>query len=103
MSNINLNTQANSTNALQVIDQAISQVTTAQSSIGNFVQNSLESTIRSLNVAMESMQSSQSNIRDIDVAQEMTNFARLQIMQQAGIAMLAQANQAPQSVLKLMQ
>ncbi len=102
LSNINLNTQSNATNALNVIDQAISQVINSQSTIGNFVQNTIQSTINSLNVAKESMQSSQSQLRDIDIAQEMTTFAKLQIMQQSAIAMLAQANSAPQAVLKLL-
>lgn len=103
LSNISLNTQANATSALQVIDQAITQVTTAQSDIGNFVQNNIESTMRSLSVAKESIQASQSNIRDVDLAEELTNFAKLQIMQNAALSMLSQANSAPQSVLKLLQ
>ncbi|MGB1682289.1 MAG: flagellin, partial [Acidimicrobiales bacterium] len=66
------------------------------------VQNRLESTISNLQVTSENLAASESRIRDVDVAAEMVNFTRSQILQQAGTAMLGQANQVPQSVLRLL-
>ena len=65
-------------------------------------QNRFEHTINNLNVAVENLSASESRIRDTDMAQEMVNFTRSQILSQAGTAMLAQANQAPQGVLSLL-
>ena len=65
-------------------------------------QNRFEHTINSVNVAIENLSASESRIRDTDMAAEMVNFTRSNILQQAGTAMLAQANQAPQSVLSLL-
>ena len=67
------------------------------------VQNRFESVINSLQVATENLSASESRIKDTDMALEMTNFTKDQILLQAGTAMLAQANQVPQSVLKLLQ
>lgn len=102
LSNVDITTATGATNALQVIDQAISDVSKARGSIGNFTRNVLESNIRSLGVAKENLSASESAIRDVDVADEMTNYTKLQILQQAGLSVLAQANSAPQSVLSLM-
>ncbi len=84
------------------IDTAIQAVSTARGEFGAS-QNRLEHTINSLGVASENLSASQSRIQDLDVASEMVNFTKLQILQQAGTAILAQANQAPQTVLKLLQ
>jgi flagellin len=65
-------------------------------------QNRLESSIRNLSVAAENLSAAEARIRDTDMAEEMVKFTRHQILQQAGTAMLAQANQAPQSVLSLL-
>nr|MDQ4008774.1 flagellin [Actinomycetota bacterium] len=67
------------------------------------LQNRFEHTINNLNVAVENLSASESRIRDTDMAQEMVSFTRSQILSQAGTAMLAQANQAPQNVLRLLQ
>ena len=67
------------------------------------VQNRLEHTLSNLAVYHENLMASESRIRDVDMAAEMVNFTKLQILQQAGTAMLAQANQTPQSVLQLLQ
>ncbi|MBR1672008.1 MAG: flagellin, partial [Fretibacterium sp.] len=64
-------------------------------------QNRLEHTINNLNTASENLTSAESRIRDTDMAKEMMNFSKLQIMLQAGNSMLAQANQLPQNVLSL--
>jgi len=66
------------------------------------IQNRFEHTIKNINVATENLSASESRIRDTDMAAEMVNFTRAQILSQAGTAMLAQANQIPQSVLKLL-
>jgi len=86
----------------QSIDAAIDQVAKSRGQIGSFQRNILESNIRSLGVAKESLSATESTIRDTDVAAEMTQFSKLQILQQAGMSVLAQANQAPQAVLNLL-
>jgi flagellin-like hook-associated protein FlgL len=87
--------------AIDSIDKAIKTVSTTRADLGA-IQNRFEHTINNLNVAVENLSASESRIRDTDMAQEMTNFTRTQILTQAGTAMLAQANQAPQGILKLL-
>jgi len=87
--------------AIDTIDAAIQSVSTERASLGAF-QNRFEHTIANLNVATENLSASESRIRDTDMAQEMVQFTRSQILMQAGTSMLAQANQVPQSVLKLL-
>ena len=79
----------------------IASVSSERSTLGA-TQNRLEHTISNLQVASENLSASESRIRDTDMAQEMVQFTRSQILQQAGTAMLAQANQVPQSVLSLL-
>lgn len=102
MSNIMILNAADANEALRVIDKAIEDVSSARGTIGNFMRNVLESNVRSLNIQKESLSATESSIRDIDIADEMTKLTKLQILQQSGISMLAQANQAPQSVLNLL-
>jgi flagellin len=102
LSNASLLTQADATDAIRIIDKAIEDTTVARGDIGNFIRNVLESNTRSLGIARENLSATESGIRDIDVAAEMTSFTRLQILQQSGLAVLAQANAAPQSVLALL-
>ena len=102
MSNLDMTSVTGANNAMKVIDAAIEQVSKARGLIGSFQRNILESNIRSLGVARESLSATESTIRDTDVAAEMTNFSKLQILQQAGMSVLAQANQAPQAVLSLL-
>ena len=87
---------------LTIIDEAIKDVSTLRGSLGA-AQNRLEHTVANLSVAVENLAASESRIRDADMAAEMVQFTRHQIMLQAGTAMLAQANAAPQSVLGLLQ
>jgi flagellin len=94
-------TSAGAQNAISVIDNQIGLVSTARANLGA-LQNRFEHTINNLNVAVENLSASESRIRDTDMAQEMMNFTRAQILSQAGTAMLAQANSAPQSVLSLL-
>jgi flagellin len=83
------------------VQTVITAVSTARADLGA-IQNRFEHTINNLNVAVENLSASESRIRDTDMASEMVNFTRANILSQAGTAMLAQANQAPQSVLQLL-
>ena len=87
--------------AVDQLDDAIKFVSTVRANLGAY-QNRFDHTINNINVAVENLSASKSAITDTDMAQEMTNFTKSQILQQAGTAMLAQANQAPQGVLKLL-
>jgi flagellin len=99
---LNFTTNANAQASIALIDTQINAVSTARAKIGAY-QNRFEHAINNINVAVENLSASQSRITDTDMASEMVNFTRSQILQQAGTAMLAQANQLPQSVLKLLQ
>lgn len=87
---------------LDTIDAALSYVTTQRSKIGA-TQNRLEYTINSLNISSENLTAAESRIRDTDMAKEMMNLTKSNVLQQAATSMLAQANQAPQNVLQLLQ
>ncbi len=102
VSNLDVTTSAGASAAIAVIDKAIDEVSQMRGRIGNFQRNTLESNNRSLASMKENLSNSESSIRDLDVAAEMTNYTKLQVMQQAGMAMLAQANQSGQSVLSLL-
>jgi flagellin len=86
---------------LDEIDDMITNVSTARSTFGA-VQNRLDHRLNNLATYQENLVASESRIRDVDMASEMVNFTKLQILQQAGTSMLAQANQAPQGVLSLL-
>src|SRR3954451_20419298 len=83
------------------IDAAIDSISSQRAQFGA-VQNRLEHTLSNLAVYQENLTASESRIRDVDMAAEMVNFTKLQILQQSGTAMVAQANQTPQSVLQLL-
>ena len=87
--------------AVATIDTAITNVSTARANYGA-VQNRLEHRLNNLATYQENLTASESRIRDVDMAAEMTNYTKENILQQAGTSMLAQANQAPQSVLSLL-
>ncbi len=93
--------QSGASAAITKIDDAIKTVSNTRANLGA-VQNRFEHTVNNLNVAVENLSASESRIRDTDMASEMMNFTRSQILSQAGTAMLAQANQAPQGVLSLL-
>jgi len=101
-STASLTSTGNATSAIGTLDSALKDVSTVRAKLGAF-QNRFEHTINNLNVAVENLSASESRIRDTDMASEMVEFTKNQILSQAGTAMLAQANQAPQSVLKLLQ
>lgn len=90
------------TSVLSSIDSAINTVSASRGNIGSFMKNTLESNMRALGVAKENLAATQSSLEDTDVAEEMTNYTKLNILQQSGLAMLAQANSSPQGVLSLL-
>ena len=100
-STLSLATTAGATTAMKQLDTSIQNVSTVRATLGAY-QNRFDHTINNLNVAITNLTASKSAITDTDMAQEMTNFTKAQILQQAGTSMLAQANQAPQGVLKLL-
>ena len=102
LANIHVRDFESAQSSLKLIDNAINQVTSARGELGAFQKNTLESNLSNLRVAHENLVSSESVIRDVDMAKEMAAFTKNQIMTQASTAMLAQANQAPQSVLRLL-
>ena len=91
-----------STVTLASIDAAIDSVSTARSTFGA-VQNRLQHTLNNLATYQENLSASESQIKDVDMASEMVNFTKLQVLQQAGTAMLSQANSSQTSVLRLLQ
>jgi flagellin len=97
----NVLTAANAQSALATIDAAISSVNTSRASLGSY-QNRFESTIASLQTTNENLNASRGRIKDADFAKETSNLSRAQVLQQAGTAMLAQANQSAQGVLSLL-
>ncbi|MCP1310455.1 flagellin N-terminal helical domain-containing protein [Paenibacillus tyrfis] len=94
-------TSVNAGAALKKIDDAIGKVNTSRSEFGA-VQNRLEHVYNNLSTTSENLQAAESRIRDTDMAKEMMNYTKLNILQQASNSMLAQANQAPQGVLQLL-
>ncbi len=94
--------QGSASRSITVIDNAINAVSTQRSTLGAY-QNRLEHTINNLTTASENLSAAESRIRDLDMAKEMMEFTKLNILSQAGTSMLAQANQLPQNVLSLLQ
>ena len=90
------------TELLKTIDSALSSVSTQRSALGA-IQNRLEHTIANADNVAENLTDAESRIRDVDMAEEMVNFSKNNILQQAGQSMLAQANQSTQGVLSLLQ
>ncbi|MGB0706589.1 MAG: flagellin, partial [bacterium] len=84
-----------------LIDQAIDEVNQCRADLGSFQKNSLETNLRNLRVHNENLVSAESTIRDADMAAEMSDFTKNQILLASGTAMTAQANQIPRSVLQL--
>jgi flagellin len=98
---LTVSTAAQALASVGTVDTHIGSVSTERAKLGA-AQNRFEHTVNSLNVAVENLSASESRIRDTDMALEMMSFTRAQILSQAGTAMLAQANQAPQGVLQLL-
>ncbi len=100
---IDVTTVQGSQDAQSVIDAAINEVSEARGTLGSFQKNTLESNLSNLRIAAQNLTAAESAIRDTDMAREMSQFVKFQILLQAGTAMLAQANQAPQIILSLFQ
>jgi len=98
---VDITTTANAQAALSAIDSAIMNKDTERADIGAY-QNRLQNTIMNLEIGWENITAAESNIRDADVAMEMSAFVRAQMLQQTGVAMLAQANLVPQVVAGLL-
>ncbi len=98
---INVSSQTAASDAITEINKAIEAVSTERSKLGA-MQNRLEHTIKNLDTSAENLQAAESRIRDVDMAKEMMEITKQNILQQAATAMLAQANMAPQTVLKLL-
>lgn len=102
LATVDVTTTTGANNAMSIIDAAITQLAAMRGDLGSFQANFLESTVRSLGVANENLTAAESQIRDADMASEMTRYTQLQILQQSGVSMLAQANQQPQTILSLL-
>lgn len=102
VSTVDISTRSGSNDALSIIDGALSYIDDARADLGA-VQNRFSSTISNLENVSQNVAASRSRIQDADFAKESSNLARTQILQQAGISMLAQANASSQSVLSLLQ
>jgi len=100
-SGIDVSSQEAANNAIETIDSAIKTVSAERSKLGAY-QNRLDHTINNLNTAEENLTAAESRISDVDMAREMMNMSKQQILSQAGTAMMAQANQLPQGVLQLL-
>ncbi len=95
-------TAGGASQVLSLVEAAITQVSTRRGTLGAVQANSLETTLNSLRASYENLQAAQSTVRDVDFAAESATFTRNQILVQSATAMLAQANQLPQGVLKLL-
>jgi flagellin len=102
ISTSSVTTSQNAQSALALLDTAINYITAARGSLGA-IQNRLDRTIANLEIVVENNTAADSRLRDADMAREMSRFTRDQILVQTGTSMLAQANQIPTSVLKLLQ
>lgn len=98
---MDVKSQTNANSAIGNLDTEIANVSTGRSTLGSW-QNRLEHTVANLNNASENLTASESRIRDVDMAKEMMEFTKNNILTQAAQAMLAQANQQPQGVLQLL-
>lgn len=90
-------------NAVRIVDAALNDITSSRENLGAFLQQTVEPNIRSNEVAIENLSASESSIRDLDFAAEVSNLTKTQILFQSGVSVLAQANTIPQSVIQLLQ
>ncbi len=102
LANIDVTTATGANEAIKVIDEAIQQVSVSRAQMGAFQKNTLDSTERYLGIGIENLSASESQIRDTDMASEVTKLTKNQILQQAGTSVLAQANQSSQLALSLL-
>lgn len=101
ISNVDVSTKDGAQSAISVVNNALESVSAERAKLGA-IQNRLEYTINNLGTSSENLTASESRIRDVDMAKEMMDFTKNNILSQAAQAMLAQANQQPQGVLQLL-
>ncbi|MBQ5850767.1 MAG: flagellin FliC3, partial [Lachnospiraceae bacterium] len=99
---LNITTEEKATEAIDVITEAIDYLSGIRSKVGAYC-NRIEHTVTNLDVTEENMTASYSRIMDVDMAKEMTEYSTVQVLVESSTAMLAQANERPQSVLQLLQ
>ena len=102
LNTVNISTAQGANKALEVVDAVIARVSSTRSKLGA-LQNRFQMTVENLQTSAENLSASRSRIRDADFAEETSNLSRWQVLQQAGTAMLSQANQRPQAALQLLQ
>lgn len=100
--NLDVSTEEGAHKALDMVGGALDYISKVRSNLGAY-QNRLESTVASLNISVENLTQSYSTIKDIDMATEMVEYTKLQVLVQAGTSMLTQANEQPQQALQLLQ
>jgi flagellin len=103
LAQIDVTTVQGAQDSQAAIDAAINQVTNIRGTLGSFQKNTLESNLTNLRIASQNLTASESSIRDTDMAKEMSEFVKSQILEQAGVSMIKQGNQLPQVVLSLFQ
>jgi flagellin len=99
---MSLETPDEANRSIGVLDVGLTKISKLRADLGAY-QNRLEHVIRGLDIGAENLQAAESRIRDVDMASEMVEYTKNQILNQAGTAMLAQANQRAQTVLSLLQ
>ncbi|MCR5590041.1 MAG: flagellin [Lachnospiraceae bacterium] len=99
---IDMRTEKDAREAMETLKKALEYVSSARSGLGAY-QNRLESTVASLSETVENLEGSYSTVKDIDMAEEMVEYTKLQVLVQAGTSMLSQANEQPQQALQLLQ
>ncbi len=102
LSEIDVQSVQGANDAVTLLDEAIDEISRLRAKLGAFQQNTLETNLRSLNIAEENLMASESTIRDVDISAEISSFTRDQILLSAGVSVLAQANAIPQTVLQLL-
>ncbi|MCP4631030.1 MAG: flagellin, partial [bacterium] len=102
VSTVDISTSTGANTAINIVDAALSSISSTRAGLGS-VQNRLETTIANLQSVSENVSAARARIVDADFAAETASLTKSQVMQQAGVAMLAQANQLPQAVLSLLQ
>lgn len=102
LADVDVRSSKGAQDAIKMIDHAVQEVSGTRAELGSFQRNSLESNLNSLKIASENLTNAESIIRDADMAAEMSDFTKNQIMMSSGTAMAAQANQMPKSVLQLL-
>lgn len=100
-SNVGIGSQASAQSTMTALDTALTSVNDYMANLGAY-QNRLQHTMENISIQIENFSASESTIRDVDMANEVMNFTKNQILQQSGMAMLAQSNQAPQQILQLL-